>query len=184
MRFYILNGNIPPLLVYLIRGWNFGVTCGKNCCGLFHVKVRKIKCKPTWIHPYYPPPITSGLLPWSTIIHIIQRDFKSIQPNSVTLRPSSHTQAIDHHKRNYKPDSSLKPYSQSHIITSKKTMSIKAHSLYYVSLFICLAFYIYDSFKFGHKPKPPSMRGIRLCASRCIQSFLPQCVQSHFWYSS
>ena len=50
-------------------------------------------------------------------------------------------------------------------------MSIEAHSLYHISMIICLPFYYYNSFKLGHKPKPPPMRGTRLYASRCMQSF-------------
>ena len=105
---YFMVIKIKAILVgSSVRDWKIKLTCGKNCCGLFHVKVWKIEWKPTGIHPYHLPPTTPGLLPWSTIIHIIQRNFTPIQLNSATLRPSSHTQAIDHHKCNYKPDSSL-----------------------------------------------------------------------------
>lgn len=44
--------------IYSSVGFVFKVTCEENSCGLFHVKVRKIKCKPTGIHPltYHPIP--------------------------------------------------------------------------------------------------------------------------------
>lgn len=50
---YFGNGNIPPPTpVDTVReGQNFKLVSKCNRYGLSHVKVRKIKCKPTWVHP-------------------------------------------------------------------------------------------------------------------------------------